>query len=257
MTLTFDQLDFRLVRCCNFQGNAHWNYQDSCYPYNTLYFPRDGDGFVRTESLFVPLEPGHVYLIPAGRRFDCWCESRIDKLYADVYAELLPGMDVFYEQELAVLPFPKQELLELSARAEEKTLRQQLWVKGKMISILADFLPEQPEPDSAKLLFKPLLLHLQQHLTDQLQVQEIAALFGWNPSVLSRSFKRAFGMTLKSYMEQLLLSRIKQELLITTKSLKEIGEQYSFCDAYYLSNFFKRLTGISPEHYRRQNAGST
>ena len=54
-------------------------------------------------------------------------------------------------------------------------------------------------------------------------------------------------------VERLLTERIAEELLVSNKTLQTIAEEYGFCDAYYLSAFFKRTMGTSPAIYRKQH----
>ena len=94
---------------------------------------------------------------------------------------------------------------------------------------------------------------MQQHMSVRLCRDELAARFGWNPSSLSRSFKQIFGCGLKQYIEKQLTAQIAEELLLTNKTLQQLADEYGFCDACYLSAYFKRGMGVSPRAYREGN----
>lgn len=83
-------------------------------------------------------------------------------------------------------------------------------------------------------------------------MSELAARFGWNPSVLSRSFKQTFGCGIKQYAKKLLTARLAEELLLTDKTLSQLADEYGFCDSYYLSAYFKRCMRVSPLVYRER-----
>ena len=88
----------RIVRAVHFQDGPQWNHPFNRYPYNTLYFVMGGDGFVTINGNTTALEAGYVYLIPPDTTFSCWCETAIEKLYVDVFAEIVPGCDLFSER---------------------------------------------------------------------------------------------------------------------------------------------------------------
>lgn len=97
-----------------------------------------------------------------------------------------------------------------------------------------------------------MIEYIQENLSARLRREELATHFGWNPSVLSRTFKRVFGCGVKQYTEKLLTLRLSEALLETNKTLQVLAEEYGFSDGYYLSAFFKRNMGLSPQKYRLQ-----
>ena len=128
----------------------------------------------------------------------------------------------------------------------------QLFLLGAVTQVLAEFAQEGPLPVSREILrFRPLLEEMDRQLSAQLRVSSIARQLGWEPSTLSRSFKKTFGCTAKEYLEHLLMNRLRQELIGTDLSIKEIAARYQFCDPYYLSAFFRRREGSSPSVYRK------
>ena len=69
-----------------------------------------------------------------------------------------------------------------------------------------------------------------------------------------RIFKQKTGMTPKAYLNNLRIKKAK-ELLLDKKvkySVKQTAVACGFNDQYYFSRMFKRATGLSPDHYKRQ-----
>lgn len=243
----------RIVRAVHFQDGPQWNHPFNRYPYNTLYFVMGGDGFVTINGKTTALEAGYVYLIPPDTTFSCWCETAIEKLYVDVFAEIVPGCDLFSERNtIARKAFDQEAILRLCNAEARGTLSDQLFLLGAVTQVLAEFAQEGPLPVSREILrFRPLLEEMDRQLSAQLRVSSIARQLGWEPSTLSRSFKKTFGCTAKEYLEHLLMNRLRQELIGTDLSIKEIAARYQFCDPYYLSAFFRRREGSSPSVYRK------
>ena len=107
--------------------------------------------------------------------------------------------------------------------------------------------------DKNILKYKDILQDIEQNLSCELKVSHIAMKYGYNSAVLSRNFKKVFGYGLKTYIERLIVSNIKQKLITSNKTINELAVEYGFCDQYYLSNFFKKFERCSPAEYRRNN----
>lgn len=249
-------LNIRIVRALSFHGDQSWNHPDTMYPYNTVYFVTGGDGHIRLGDVMTDMTPGCVYLIPPHARHDIWCDTHVDKVYVDVHVELMPGYDVFSDtHEILVQRIGLERCMWMHALVGGG-VRERLMLRGELNLVLAGFMREEPEPVSARMAaFRPMITHMQKNLSAQLRLTGLAARFGWNPSVLSRTFKRVFGCGFKQYVEKLLTARLAEELLLTDKTLHQLADEYGFCDSYYLSAYFKRCMGISPHRYRERLQG--
>lgn len=249
-----DDLSVRIVRSVDYKNDAQWNYKINIYPYNTLYFVLGGDGFVQVGDCVTRLKAGYVYLIPANTLYSCWCDTFIHKLYVEAYVELVPGRDIFsgltgiYE-----MPFSKERIHQM-IRMNSTMLRERLWFRGELEKAISLFIDERQKPlDPDMMKFKQILDDIALNLSAELRLADIAKKYGWHPSALSRAFKQAFHCGLKHFVDQLLMNKLKQELITGEKSLKVLASEYRFCDAYYLSGFFKKHEGVSPDWYRRNN----
>lgn len=245
------ELHVRIVRALSFQGDTAWNFRGTIYPYNTVYFVTDGDGHIRANGVTTDMRPGWVYLIPPHLRHDIWCDTHVEKVYVDVHVELLPGYDVFSDGKRVLSRFIGEERCTGMHALCSGGIRERLALRGELALVLAGLMEKEPEPVSARMAaFLPMITYMQRKLSAQLRRDELAERFGWNPSVLSRSFKAVFGCGLKQYMEKLLSTRLAEELLLTEKTLQQLADEYGFCDGYYLSAFFKRCMGMAPAMYR-------
>ena len=55
----------------------------------------------------------------------------------------------------------------------------------------------------------------------------------------------------KEIIDSAVISRLKYELLYTTKSIQDITDEYNFPSQSYFCRYFKRLTGVTPTGFRR------
>lgn len=60
----------------------------------------------------------------------------------------------------------------------------------------------------------------------------------------------------KELISQILISKLKREILISGLSLKEISYKYAFADQSSMGKFFRKMTGMSPLAYK-QAGGAT
>jgi len=70
---------------------------------------------------------------------------------------------------------------------------------------------------------------------------------------LSRNFRKDTGKTLKEFLHLHFARRAQDELLLTSKKVREISHDLGFSDEYYFSRFFKKEVDLSPQQYRLQN----
>jgi len=212
----------------------------------------DGDGYVRVNDQTIPLRSGYIYFIPANTLYSCWCDTFIKKLYVEVSAEIVPGYDIFSSMAcVKSIYYPVEDIIKLVQINEIHNPKNLLYFKGEVTRVLSEFVDETYQfPDMDILKFRGILTDIEQNLSCSLKVRDIAQKHGWNSTVLSRNFKKVFHCPLKRYVEKLLIIKIKQDLILTNKCIKEIAADYKFCDQYYFSYFFKKYESVSPSKYR-------
>lgn len=67
---------------------------------------------------------------------------------------------------------------------------------------------------------------------------------------LSKVFSARTGITIERFLIVLKLEKVKQELLEDKYTLCEIAERLNYSSVHYLSNQFKKYTGISPREFK-------
>ena len=116
--LTFPDITTKVIHCVYYRNNEDWNYPINIYPYNTLYLVLDGDGEILIGDHIISLLPEHAYLIPPNTQFSCKCSHYIEKIYIDLHAELLPGLDIFGAMNgIASVSIARDEILDVISRS--------------------------------------------------------------------------------------------------------------------------------------------
>lgn len=66
-------------------------------------------------------------------------------------------------------------------------------------------------------------------------------------------FKEEIGMTPLAYQQTLRIKDTMSALISTRQSINEIAAQVGYENPLYFSRVFKKLVGVSPREYRKQN----
>jgi LacI family transcriptional regulator len=106
------------------------------------------------------------------------------------------------------------------------------------------------DPDIAQ-----ALRFIREHAVSGINVDDVLRHVPLSRRVLEARFRKAIGRTPHEEINRLKLDRIRDLLNETDLSLQEIARRTGFEHDEYMSVFFRRLVGISPGKFRRQNRG--
>ena len=90
------------------------------------------------------------------------------------------------------------------------------------------------------------------NLSVQLTAKEIAGQLYICESTLLKKFRKEVGVTLGSYIDDLIFFNAEKMLLKTKWSINQISETLGFCDQFYFSRRFKQKYGQTPLDYRKK-----
>jgi len=93
------------------------------------------------------------------------------------------------------------------------------------------------------------------NIDQPLSLQAIADTLGVNPSHLSRTFKKALGMTLTDYINKLRIEEAKYMLDHSNDSVTEIAACVGYSDSNYFSKVFRKWERVTPHDYRKRKKG--
>lgn len=105
---------------------------------------------------------------------------------------------------------------------------------------------------SASPLVRAVSAYVQEHLTEDITVDEIAQTLYLSPNYLSSRFHRESGMTLRTFISQQRISKAKDYLKNTDRSILDISTFLGFSSQAYFQNVFKKMTGMTPKEYRER-----
>ena len=98
--------------------------------------------------------------------------------------------------------------------------------------------------------YRRALKVIEENLCIPLDTTELARLSHMSPSLLKKTFSRYAGVGVMEYIRSRKINYAIPRLR-AGESVKEIAADLGFTDAGYFSTVFRRITGHSPTHYRK------
>lgn len=84
-------------------------------------------------------------------------------------------------------------------------------------------------------------------------LSEAAAMCGVTPEYLSRIFYKETGVNFSSFIQNFRISMAKRLLLSGNFKVYEVSEQVGFHDQKYFVKVFRKICGVTPSEYKREN----
>lgn len=97
---------------------------------------------------------------------------------------------------------------------------------------------------------EPALQYMEEHLTEQVTVAQMADLCCMSVATFCRKFKDSKNQTMVEYINEKRIEKVKYYLDRTDFSLTEIAEMTGFSNDNYLSRVFKKITGQTVRDYK-------
>jgi len=94
--------------------------------------------------------------------------------------------------------------------------------------------------------------YLDQHYADRLTLDDLSSTFYIDKYYLSKTFKSQFGLSITTYLQNIRITKAKQLLRFSAKTVEEIGYEVGLGNPAYFSRVFKNIEGVSPQKYREQ-----
>ena len=110
---------------------------------------------------------------------------------------------------------------------------------------------ERMKDDKHYQLIEQIQQHVEEHYADpDLNIDQLAEVFGYTPSYISRIFKKITGLYLRDHIKDVRIRQAKKLLAGTSHSIQEISGMTGFANYNYFFSSFKKEIGLTPTHYR-------
>ncbi len=97
----------------------------------------------------------------------------------------------------------------------------------------------------------PALEHINRNYSEDIRLEQMSEMLGFDPSYFCRIFKSAVGATFTEYLNFVRICKSEWLLRRSDKSILEISEEVGFSSPTYYNRMFKKYKGLSPRAYRQ------
>lgn len=97
-----------------------------------------------------------------------------------------------------------------------------------------------------------ILFYIDHNFTNNIKLETIAPLFGYNSAYLGKIFNKTVGESFNSYIDHRRIDYSKELLLENRLKVYEIAEQVGYKNVDYFHKKFKKYVGESPAEFRKR-----
>ena len=276
-------MNLMLLNVGRAQHNADWNWKDVSSPFIRIYYVLEGEAIIHLAEHNIRLLPRHLYFIPAYTIHSYECHGLFVHYYLHVYEGFKNEMNLQEVYELPIevegsevaaqlfehlcnrlpearLPHSDPNSYDTSAQTSDYVQRYRdmaLWEKmelrGAMLMVMSHFIRQaKPRVWAQDERMKRVLEYVHSHISDNIGVEQLANVACITKPYFIRLFKHEFGFPPVQYINRKKVERAQLLLFTTDKAVKEVAFILGFSDQNYFIRLFHKLTGITPQEYRRK-----
>ncbi len=94
--------------------------------------------------------------------------------------------------------------------------------------------------------------YIDEHYAEKVTLDDLSKLFFIDKYYLTKTFRSQFGLNISTYIQNIWITKAKQLLRFSDKTVEEIGYEVGIGNPAYSSRVFKKVEGVSPKTYREQ-----
>lgn len=216
---------------------------DLSVAYYTLLFPLEFISFQSMDhlesSLFQPLRSGQLlfsHTIPDANLMDT---------LTSILDEIIP-LNRRSRKD------PRRDEISYNQTSPSRQIETRILLLQFFLKIIDDgslIMPSVPGKQSN--MQRELLAYIENHYTEKISLQDLAACFHLSEKYVSRYFKEHFHLTFSDYVNHLRLTHAKKLLETTELSVTQVALDSGYSNVSYFIRSFKKIYDCSPLKYRK------
>jgi AraC family transcriptional regulator, arabinose operon regulatory protein len=259
----FEKLQIEVIRTGYSKVNPQrWRNLNVAPNFNCMYYILEGGGWFQIQGKSYEPEAGELIILPVGvvhsyststteayRKYWCHFNAKVGDLH------LFQLIDLPYCIRIADPEHMRSLFDRLHTSARMDDFKSPLQTKSIMFDILANVFDQnlsQPMRLSASRSVSKLneiLKYIDSHLHEELNVEQLAEAFNYNPKYFIRFFKSKLQLPPMHYINKTRLEYAKRLLMTTDMSVSQISAAVGF-EVQYFSKIFKKLNNLTPSKFR-------
>jgi len=170
-------------------------------------------------------------------------DHSLKELYLQIYNTCVRVLNM---RNLCVLELLEEDYLDIYSDMAQISSNRMY----KYILLLLENIIELSSNTNNKFDVANLKQYIDSNFNKEIYLDSIAAHFNMTPKYMSKLIKKTLGISFQSYLSSLRISKSKELLTNTSKSISSIAEDVGFNSRYPFIRKFKLLEGITPSEYR-------
>lgn len=146
----------------------------------------------------------------------------------------------------------KSSYMYWSQRYESLSIESRIEIGGCIRILLSDFMRHSVPSDSCD---NPRVVrgkvYMDNNFSNPIIIEDVAREAGMKPESFTRAFRKFFGRTPLSYLNERRINSAKNLLLLSSLSVKEISAKCGFGDVSYFCQAFRKNTSMTPGQFRK------
>lgn len=124
--------------------------------------------------------------------------------------------------------------------------------RGIVLQLLSHFLKyAQPKNEMEDNRIAKAVRYIHKHISEKIELEKLAEISCLSKDHFIRLFRKGMGTTPLQYVNQKKIEKAQLLLLTEELAVKEIAFRLAFEDYSYFNRLFKKITGVTPQEYRR------
>ncbi len=171
--------------------------------------------------------------------------SGIKLFLADIYLQIKQNMNHIYST--ADIPFPTNSSV-IDLIESKYYLYEIILFFSEQFEMLMNAIGNS----TSESILDDIVYYINHNYCDNIKLETIAPLFGYNSSYLGKIFNKKMGESFNSYIDHVRINHTME--LLKQKNLKvyEIAELVGYKNVDYFHKKFKKYVGISPAEFRKK-----
>lgn len=226
-----------------------WGMKDECAVFYRMYYVCGGKAWFKQGKEEVRLKPGNLYILPVMQPYTLWHDviDPLEVLWFHVEMDIALGVD------FTCIPVEEDEELYYLLHSI-RLLQRDSACFGDVNCLFDIFLKRinerLPIYRTSSRRMKRVLKYIDAHITEDPEVQTLAACAGMERSYFTRRFKEIFGMCPRQFLYARKMS-VGAAALLEGKTVSEAAEACGYSDVKAFSRAFKRYMEVTPGNYKK------
>ena len=143
-------------------------------------------------------------------------------------------------------------LIQNIMRNKQRVLCDRVESRGILYQLMARFLKDAcSKSDLGDNRIQKSITYIRRHINENIKIEALADIVCISKDHFIRLFKKETGMTPVQYISQKKIEKAQLLLVTEDMPIKEIAFQLSYEDHSYFNRLFTKITGETPQEYRR------